>query len=354
MRHDEVRILTGTDSRSEDHIGGTFHYRSYENAELVSSKQLTTFSDFRLPRDSPDHISLPEYVRYLERYCTKFDLWRHIKLKSRVTQIDSIEDGKWAHRVRYCTEAEDGYQTGQEYECSHIAVCTGLHVKANIPFIPGIDNFRGQAYHSSQYKGRSQLSGKNVLILGCGETAMDIAYESIKADAQAVTMCFRTGFLSFPKVLNRFRVFGKTTGGSLPIDGLITNLFETAYVHHAVAKSRMRWFVSDAVLKRVIWFLTGTQAGCNQYVGELPRDRLGRAYVFLNKSNKAMPYLVSSGDHLEEISLTFYASRTDRIKPETQSWISLVTNTSILRRTPIRNGGSTHALFRHRLRRRVV
>ena len=40
-----------------------------------------------------------------------------------------------------------------------------------------------------------------------------------------------------------------------------------------------------------MWFLTGTQAGCAQYVGELPKERLGRAYVFLHKSNKAMPYL---------------------------------------------------------------
>ena len=120
---------------------------------------------------------------------------------------------------------------------------------------------------------------------------MDIAYEAIKANAQSVTMCFRTGFLSFPKVLNRFQVFGKTTGGSLPIDGLITNLFETAYVHRAIAKSRLRWFVSDFVIKRVMWFLTGTQAGCNQHVGGLPSERLGRAYVFLNKSHKAMPYL---------------------------------------------------------------
>lgn len=31
----------------EDDIGGTFRYRGYENAELVSSKQLTCFSDFR-------------------------------------------------------------------------------------------------------------------------------------------------------------------------------------------------------------------------------------------------------------------------------------------------------------------
>jgi dimethylaniline monooxygenase (N-oxide forming) len=119
----------------------------------------------------------------------------------------------------------------------------------------------------------------------------DIAYEAIKSDAKTVTMCFRTGFLSFPKALSRFKVFGKEFKGGLPIDGLITNLFETAYVHHSIAASRMRWFVSDFVIKRVLWFLTGTQAGMNQHVGALPYDRLGRAYVFLNKSSKAMPYL---------------------------------------------------------------
>ena len=120
---------------------------------------------------------------------------------------------------------------------------------------------------------------------------LDIAYEAIKADAQSVTMCYRTGFLSFPKALSRFQVFGRQFKGGLPIDGLITNLFETAYVHRAIAKSRLRWFVSDFVIKRVLWFLTGTQAGVNQHIGSLPPERLGRAFVFLNKSNKAMPYL---------------------------------------------------------------
>jgi dimethylaniline monooxygenase (N-oxide forming) len=86
-------------------------------------------------------------------------------------------------------------------------------------------------------------------------------------------------------------VLGKTFKGGLPIDGLITNLFETAYVHRAVAKSRLRWFISDFVIERVLWFLTGTQVGMNQHVGGLPKERLGRAYVFLNKSNKAMAYL---------------------------------------------------------------
>lgn len=277
---------------AEDNVGGTFKYRSYENAELVSSKQLTSFSDHRFPTSAPDHISLPQYVDYLRSYVERFNLQPFLNMNCRVTRIEPIDNSanqQWKHRVKY-TDAKD---TGREhtFDCSHVAICTGLHVEPNIPTIPGIENVDGDVFHSSKYKERSQLTGRHVLVLGCGETAMDVVYEAIKADAKSVTMCFRTGFLSFPKALSRFKIFGKQFNGGLPIDGLITNLFETAYVHHAIAASRFRWFISDFVIKRVLWFLTGTQAGMNQHIGALPQDRLGRAFVFLNKSTKAMPYL---------------------------------------------------------------
>jgi dimethylaniline monooxygenase (N-oxide forming) len=288
------QITANTKCSRESSIGGTFKYRSYENAELVSSKQLTTFSDFRLPLDSPDHISLPDYVEYLKSYIDHFGLWKHINLDCRVDSIKPHpQDSKSRYRVTY-SRRKDGPGAAVEpeaFDCSHLAICTGLHVQPNIPQIPGIEFLQGDAFHSSLYKDRSQLQDHDILLLGCGETAMDIAYEAIKAPARSVTMCFRTGFLSFPKVLNRFRVFGKTFGGRLPIDGLITNLFETAYVHHKIRESRMRSIISDRVIKKVMWFLTGTQEGCNQHVGALPNEMLGRSYVFLNKSHRAMPYL---------------------------------------------------------------
>lgn len=145
-----------------------------------------------------------------------------------------------------------------------IAISSGLHVTPAIPDLPGLEQLQ-ESFHSSAYKGRSQLVGKRVMILGCGETAMDLAYESCKAGATEVTLCHRGGYLSFPKVLNSFELFGMRFDGELPIDGLITNLFETAYVHRWVKRSHLRWFVSDFVIKRVLWFMTGTQAGCNQW-----------------------------------------------------------------------------------------
>lgn len=157
---------------AEDDIGGTFRYRAYDNAELVSSKQLTAFSDYRFPTEQHDHVSLPQYVAYLQSYVDRFHLAKHIKLGHRVVDISPIvQDGR-RHRLIYSDK------NGNEgtFECSHIAMCTGLHVEPAIPSIPGIENINGEVFHSSQYRHRSQLAGRDVLILGCGETAMGMFY----------------------------------------------------------------------------------------------------------------------------------------------------------------------------------
>lgn len=230
---------------AEAATGGTFRYRAYDNAQLVSSKQLTCFSDFRMPQDhESDHIDLPEYVTYLEEYASRFNLWSHIKFKSAVTSI--VRTGirhavAWSHNDHDYQEVFD-----------KLVICSGLHVIPSIPDIPGIQHIKEQL-HSSQYKRRNQIAGKNVLILGCGETAMDIAYEAIKSGCSQVVMSQRGGFLSFPKVLNRFSVFGFTTKAKLPIDGLITNLMETTYVHPWIAATRFRWLLSDQILRKLIF-----------------------------------------------------------------------------------------------------
>lgn len=155
----------------EGDIGGTFNYRSYENAELVSSKQLTAFSDHRFPLDTTDHVSLPKYVDYLKSYVARFHLDRYIKLNSPVTDVSPLGgDQKWKHRVKYVDRSSAREE--HVFDCSHVAICTGLHVQPEIPSIPGIENVQGEVFHSSLYKDRSQVAGRNVLILGCGETAM--------------------------------------------------------------------------------------------------------------------------------------------------------------------------------------
>lgn len=308
---------------TESDIGGTFRYRSYSNATLVSSKQLTSFSDFRLPLEHKDHLTLDEYVQYLEDYTAHFKLKQRCDFRFRTSVVKSVKV-EGGHLLRFRSLDPQHHDAPDRSEFFiHLCVCSGLHVTPALPQIPGlppiidgdqvVTNPMGSAetvascipeliqhatnaseivtFHSSQFKDRSLYRGKRVMVLGTGETGMDMAYEAVKAGAKEVVLCTRSGFLLFPAVLADFVVFGNVFDGNLPIDGLITNLFETAYVHPWVTAAHLRWFVSDFVIKRLLWCLTGTQAGCNQWVGELEPQRLGRAYTFLNKSSKAMPYI---------------------------------------------------------------
>jgi len=270
-------------------IGGIFR-QGYENVELVSSKHITCFSDFRLPLERPDYMGFQDYLDYLARYCTYFNLWPNIRLSCHVARVERDPDRK-GHKITYLDQSTSKTSIVQ---VDALAICTGLHASPWMPKIEGLENLKAtgvKVLHSSQYQCREQVQGKRVLVVGSGETAMDLVYESIKSDCPEVVLCHRSGWLSIPKVLSDFRIFGFDFKGALPIDGLITNLFETCYVHPWIAASRLRWHMSDMLLQWVLWFLTGTRAGVNQWAGELERKRRGRAYVFLNKSSKAMPYI---------------------------------------------------------------
>lgn len=88
-----------------------------------------------------------------------------------------------------------------------MVLCTGLHVIPSIPEIPGIeyvlnpekdlynvdDRPEPSVLHSVDYKQRDQLARRRVMILGTGETGMDLAYEAAKAGAKEVVLCTRGG-----------------------------------------------------------------------------------------------------------------------------------------------------------------
>ncbi|KAK0671726.1 hypothetical protein QBC41DRAFT_300413 [Cercophora samala] len=126
-----------------------FESESSVGGDLVSSKQLTTFSDFR-PHDSdPDFLSTDRYVEHLNEYCTHFGLWEHIKLSTSVVSIR--RNGNRGHIIGY--RHQDCPDTA-EYECDAVAICSGLHVTPNIPEVKGMDRVP-TVFDSSEFKKRS-------------------------------------------------------------------------------------------------------------------------------------------------------------------------------------------------------
>ncbi|KAK3337641.1 hypothetical protein B0T19DRAFT_448055 [Cercophora scortea] len=285
---------------AEDTIGGTFAHRTYEDAELVSSKQLTTFSDFRPRADDPDFLTTARYVSYLHDYCSYFNLWPHIKLSTQVVSVRRRPGG--GHVVSYrltgdgLTRSNVAWQS-EDYECDAVAVCSGLHVTPNIPAIRGIENVP-QVLHSADFKLKKQFGeGKTVLVLGTGETGMDISYMAVNAATDRVLLSHRDGFLCAPKRVPDpviLPILGnKPEPGRLnvPVDSSSASLFDTAYVHPRLRDHMLLWEYYDAFIKWTLWLVGGSRYGLGQFVGGISDERYHASKIFFNKSNRAMPYI---------------------------------------------------------------
>ncbi|KAJ5001385.1 tRNA (adenine-n -)-methyltransferase non-catalytic subunit [Colletotrichum sp. SAR 10_66] len=121
----EIRIF-----EREKSIGGVYRHKVYEDAEMVSSKYLTAFSDFRVAKELPDFLPMEEYVRYLEAYCTKFGLWELIETQTEIVQVSRLTQG--SHRVFYKLHVDrrpggDDEARPEElsWDCDAVAICSG-------------------------------------------------------------------------------------------------------------------------------------------------------------------------------------------------------------------------------------
>mgnify|MGYP003634827126 FL=1 len=195
--------------------------------------------------------------------------------------------GNGGHLVKYTHG-----NTIDQWECDAVAVCSGLHVEPYIPYIKGIENIP-KVLHSSEFRGRKDFEmGKNVMVLGVGETAMDLSYLAVTSPTKTVTLCHRDSFFFAPKVsvflCRRMTLiiqvvpvpvllgyFNKSPAAqqNVPTDTYVMSLFDTAYVHPILQKSMLIWDYYDLFVKRMTQFISGTMHGHDQWIGGISRDR---------------------------------------------------------------------------------
>lgn len=286
--------------------------------KLVSSKYLTAFSDFRVPEGERDFLTPQRYVEYLKAYATKFNLWNHIHLSTEVRSI-TPDPAQPSQHILKTIEAQN--QVPVEHRYHAIAICSGLNQDPFKPAVPGLntplptvsekehphnpDQNSGasihthiELLHAADFKSRSQFGkDKTVLILGVGETAMDIAHLAITSPTKRVILCHRDGFISSPKIVpDPFRAGGRSGGPdpanpNKPLDCATASLFDTAYVPPLIQRGPWLWAVYDAFVTNMAWGISGTRAGFDQWVGGVSLQRLHTDSLLICKSDRALPYI---------------------------------------------------------------
>ncbi|KAL6856409.1 flavin monooxygenase-like protein [Trichoderma novae-zelandiae] len=187
--------VTGFDA--SDAIGGLWHYSEGErtsclyNTRALVRRRTFGFSDFPYANgDSDVPLEPGEIQAFLESYARHFGLEPRLRLKTRVTAVNRVDD-KWHLQLT----KSDGESEEQVFD--RLVLCTGLNHSPKQVHFEGVDDFKGQVFNTHTYKRPKNLDGKRVLIVGLGATATDIA-RGLVGIAKSILISHRHGCLMLP------------------------------------------------------------------------------------------------------------------------------------------------------------
>jgi cation diffusion facilitator CzcD-associated flavoprotein CzcO len=183
---------------ASDEVGGNWYFRNpngrssaYRSLHIDTSKTAISFKDFPMDERYPDFPHHTQIHGFLREYADRFGLRDRIRFNTAVERATRLPDGGWDI---------DG-------DCfDALVVCNGHHWDPSYPDFPG--HFDGPTIHSHHYIDPTEplaLEGKRVLVVGIGNSGVDIVSElSRKGVADRVFISTRSGAWVIPKyVLGR-------------------------------------------------------------------------------------------------------------------------------------------------------
>ncbi|KAH0470570.1 hypothetical protein IEQ34_000293 [Dendrobium chrysotoxum] len=166
-KHIPVLILDRDDSTAP-----LWRYRTYDRLHLHLPKQYCQLPLLPYPPSSPTFLPCADFIRYLDDYVATFGLAKHLKLSRRV---DSAKFDWAAARWRVSAANLESGEV-EEYEARFLVVATGENDEPVLPVgIIGLDQFKGETVHCQQYRTGKAYEGLDVLVVGSGNSGMEVA-----------------------------------------------------------------------------------------------------------------------------------------------------------------------------------
>jgi amino acid transporter len=185
----------------------------YESAHFISSKYTSNFFGAPMPATYPDYPNHRQILDYIRAFARRFGLRDKITFGVevvRATPIGADAEGGW--RVEL--------SNGETRTYLGLVVANGVTWRPSLPDYPGLETFKGEVRHAVTYRDPSEFAGRRVLIVGAGNSGVDIACDAAR-QADAAFISLRRGYHFVPK-----HMFGVPTdvflgGGVHPPKGVV-------------------------------------------------------------------------------------------------------------------------------------
>jgi putative flavoprotein involved in K+ transport len=160
-----------------DRVGSTWH-QHYDRLHLHTARSLSHLPGLRMPRSYGRYVARADVVDYLDRYAARHEL--RLALGADVQRIDRVAAG-W----RLVT-------TDGAIESTYVVLATGHNHTPVLPDWPGREDFAGELVHAAHYRNPLSYVGRDVLVVGGGNTASEIAVDLVEGGARRVRLAVRT------------------------------------------------------------------------------------------------------------------------------------------------------------------
>jgi hypothetical protein len=161
----------------------------YQSAHFISSKgaPMSTFREFPFGDSVAIYPSHREVLNYLDGFADQAGIRPHIRLLHDVRRAELV-DGQW-----HVTLVNGNVRIYSDLVCA-----SGTLWDPNLPDMPG--TFSGTVRHSASYRSASEVAGKTLLVVGAGNSAVDIACDAARS-AKRVLLSVRRGYWFVPKFI---------------------------------------------------------------------------------------------------------------------------------------------------------
>jgi putative flavoprotein involved in K+ transport len=149
----------------------------YDRLHLHTARFLSGLPGMPIPRQAGSWVSRDDFVAYLEAYALRHAL--DVRTGTEARRLDR-RDGGW----RVAT-------SGGGADATHVVVATGYNRVPLLPEWPGRDSFAGVLVHSSRYRSGAEYRGKDVLVVGAGNSGAEIAVDLVEHGAARVRLSIR-------------------------------------------------------------------------------------------------------------------------------------------------------------------
>uniref|UniRef100_I1QYH8 indole-3-pyruvate monooxygenase n=1 Tax=Oryza glaberrima TaxID=4538 RepID=I1QYH8_ORYGL len=155
----------------ESSTASLWRHRAYDRLKLHLAKEFCELPHMAYPAGTPTYVPRDMFVEYLDSYADQFGIRPryHTAIES---AIHDRGKNQWVVLVRDMDTSVVARLATQ-----FLVVAAGENSAASIPPIPGLSRFEGEAIHSSAYKSGRAYTGKSVLVVGAGNSGMEIAYD---------------------------------------------------------------------------------------------------------------------------------------------------------------------------------